>query len=377
MKTLKNYLVYTTLTSWKEPPRSRHQVTNIIKKGGVVYFVEKSNIGIPRIDVRQVEESVFVITPYHPIDYRVRYRTPVLNERYHTWLLQKVKGLNIPFEIVFTFDHTSYLITGYFDNVIYYCGDDFIGNARISLPWINAYHKKIERKLSMGARLCIVTSEYLYERHIQYNKNTHIVTLGAPTVNQEFDYKKHVNKAPVLGIVSYLNRRMALDVFDELLKKFKIILIGPADEDIKKRYAGNPNAVFVGTQSGNELYRYLADVDVCIAPYNEKNVNKGGTPNKLWLYLALGKPCVVTNIPAIRSWSAEKGLWYKCSNDQFVQTCEQAYAEDSERLFHERIAFAKQNSWENKVNSILDLYYKTVQAAPVMAGNLKTSIVAK
>lgn len=375
MKTLKTYLVYTTLTSWNEPPRSRHQITNIIKKQGVVYFVEKSKIGRPKIAVRQVEENVFVITPHHPIDYRVRYRTPVLNERYHTWLLQKVLDLQIAFDIVFTFDHTSYLITKYFDNVIYYCGDDFIGNAKISLPWINAYHKKIERKLSEGAQLCIVTSEYLYERHIRYNKNTHIVTLGAPTISQEFQYNKPGHKTPTLGIVSYLNRRMALDVFDELLKKFKIILIGPADEDIKKRYAVNANAVFVGTKSGSDLYQHLAGVDVCIAPYNEKNVNKGGTPNKLWLYLALGKPCVVTNIPAIRNWSAEKGLWYKCSNDQFVQTCEQAFAEDSEVLFYERIDFAKKNSWENKVNSILELYNKTT--TPQIAGSSKTPMVAK
>ena len=97
----------------------------------------------------------------------------------------------------------------------------------------------------------------------------------------------------------------------------------------------------------------------------------------MWLYLALGKPCVVTNIPAIRDWNFEKGLLYKCSNEHFVQACEQAYAEDSETLFNERIAFAKKNSWEHKVNSILELYYKTVGGTPAVAMNFKNSILEK
>lgn len=358
---MKTYLVYTTLTRWSEPPRSRHQVTNVLKKDGLIYFVEQSKIGLPKIEVTQVEEHVFVVTPYHPIDYRVRYRTPVLNERYHIWLLQKVAALSISFDVVFTFDHTSHLITTFFDNVIYYCGDDFIGNAKISLPWINAYHRRIEQKLSSGAGLCIVTSEYLYERHIRFNKNTHLVALGAPTVTHAYPYKKP-SAVPTLGIVSYLNRRMALDVFDGLLKKFKIVMIGPADDDIKKRYAGNENAVFVGTKSGSELYQLLSEVDVCIAPYNEKNVNRGGTPNKMWLYLALGKPCVVTNIPAIRNWTFDEKLVYICSNDVFVETCAQAFADNSEALAAQRKVLAQSNSWENKVKEILDLYYNSAAA---------------
>jgi glycosyltransferase involved in cell wall biosynthesis len=358
LKILKNFLVYTTLTSWNEPPRSRHQVTNEIKKNGIVYFVEKSRIGVPRISVTKAEAQVFIITPYHPIDYRVRYRTPGLNERYHLWLLQKIKTLNIDFEIVFTFDHTSHLITSFYKNVIYYCGDDFIGNAKISLPWINAFHRKIERKLSASAKLCVVTSDYLYERHIGYNKNTHVVPLGSPAIEQPFHYKPPEGKIPTLGVVSYLNRRMALDVFDELLKKFRVVLIGPADAEIKERYAANSNAVFMGIKSGSELYACLEDVDVCIAPYNVQNVNKGGTPNKMWLYLALGKPCVVTNIPAIKNWTFEDKLVYICNNEQFLETCEKAFAENTEELARKRVALAKQNTWDNRVQQILDLYYK-------------------
>jgi hypothetical protein len=332
----------------------------VIKKDGIVYFVEKSRIGFPRIEVSKKEDHVYVITPHYPIDYRVRYRTPVLNGRYHAWLLQKVKALGISFDLVFTFDHTSYLITGFFDNVIYYCGDDFIGNAKISLPWINAFHRRIERRLSERAKLVIVTSDYLYSRHIQFNANTHTVPLGAPTIERPYVYHPSGRETPVLGIVAFLNYRMPLDVFDAILKKFKVILIGPADATFRKRYEGNENAVFVGTKHGDELYKALADVDVCIAPYAEQKINKGVTPNKLWLYLALGKPSVVTSISNIRNWHFDKGLVYICNNEQFSENCQLAFVEDSEELARRRVELSRRNSWDSRVQEILNLYYQRV-----------------
>jgi hypothetical protein len=317
--------------------------------------VERSRIGLPKVVVTQVEKTVFTITPYYPIDYRIRYRTPRLNEQYHNWLLNKIEKLNLAFEIVLTFDHTSHLINKVFQNVIYYCGDDFIGNAKFSLPWINAFHKRIEQRLAGGAKLVIVTSEYLYARHIRFNKNTHIVPLGAPVIDQPFTYKKGTNDKPVLGIVAFLNRRMPLDLFDGLLKKFKILFIGPATAEITARFAGNENAVFTGIKKGAELYQCLEEVDVCIAPYAEQKINKGVTPNKLWLYLALGKPCVVTAIPNIRNWNFEAGLVYKCSNAAFAETCGKAFVENSEALALKRVALAKENSWDNRVRQILEL----------------------
>ena len=353
---MKNYLVYTTLTTWNEPPRSRHQVTNVLKKEGVVYFVERSRIGLPKITVTKREEGVYTITPYHPVDYRVRYRTPLLNEWYHGWLLQQIKRLGISFEVVFTFDHTSYQINRFFTNVVYYCGDDFIGTGNFNVLWINAFHRRIERKLAAGAKMVVVTSEYLFERHKAFNSNTHIVPLGAPTVDEQPHYKAPENRLPTLGIVAFLNERMPLELFDGLLKKFKILMIGPADSHITARYAANTNAVFTGPKNGKALYKILEEVDVCIAPYAEQRINKGLTPNKLWLYLALGKPSIVTDIPNIKNWNFEPGVLHKCSNAQFGAICEKAYAENSETLFYKRIAVAKENSWQNRVHTILSLY---------------------
>jgi hypothetical protein len=355
-----NYLIYASLTSWNEPPRSRHQITNELKQKGTVYFVERSKIGAPKIEIKKVEDNVYVLTPTYPIHFRIRYRTPILNEFYHNWLLNKLKKLSIKFDLVITFDFTSYLINNFSPNVIYYCGDDYIGNSDYKLFIIDWYHKKIEKNLATGTKLCIVTSEFLLEKISLYNFNTHLVPLGAPTViNHEVRYKESSNKEPVLGLVAYINRRMPLALLDDLLRRFKIVFIGPTDASIQKRYLSNENAEFIGLKEGVELYTALEKVDVTIAPYDEEKINKGVTPNKLWFYLALGKPCVVTDIPNIKNWFFEDKEVYKTKNKYFSDTCLQSFKEDDEASFYKRIETSKRNSWAHRVENILELFYES------------------
>jgi hypothetical protein len=355
---------------WHEPPRSRHQIANELKSKGTVYFVERSKTGLPNVTIRQVEKHIYVISPTFPVDYRIRYRTPILNEIYHEWLLKNIKRKNIIFEVVLTFDHTSYRITKHFKNVIYYCGDDFIGNAKIKLAVVNKYHSAIEKRLAASVKLCIVTSEFLLSKFIDINSNTYIVPLGAPTVTSNYlNFKRNKKELPVLGLVAFINRRLPIVLMDELLKRFKILLIGPADEVIIQRYIHNKNAEFVGEKIDGELYHALDRVDVCIAPYDEEVVNKGLTPNKLWLYAALGKPCVVTDVPNIKNWHFEEGVIYKTKNQDFLETCSRAYNEDNILLFDKRVKVAKANSWSKKVDEIINIYYISLETHHLFPGN--------
>ncbi len=355
-----NYLLFTAVTVWDEPHRSRHQVTNELKKKGVVYFVERNRIGKPRIELTKVEENVILISPYFYVDYRIRYRAPGLNEIYYKWLFKKIKALDLDFEIVFTFDHTSHLIDGFYNNVIYYCSDDHIGNGKFNPFFVNTYHRKTERLLTGKVKMCITTADYLYEKLKQYNKNTHLVHLGSPPIDPSLvSYKTNVAPVPELAIVAYLDKRMPLDLLDKIIDRFPLIFIGPCDANIKKRYFNKANANFVGIKKGKELFDIINSVDVCIAPYDEPKLNKGVTPSKLFLYLAFGKPAVVTEIRNIRNWDFGNKILYKTNNEDFVQKISDAYTENTLELFNKRIELARLNSWENRVDDILKLYYAT------------------
>ncbi len=356
---MKNYLIYTLVTSWDEPPRARHQVTNELKEEGKVYFVERNKVGRPRIELKEIEKNVILVTPYFPVVYKVRYRTPGLNEIYHHWLLKKIKGLSIDFEMVISFDYTAHAIHQYYDNVIFYCADDNVGFGNFNPFFINQYHTKTERLAAEKARACIVTSDYMGVKIGNYNTNTHVVPLGAPLINYtNIAYPCKEKELPTLGIVGYLDYNMDFTLLYQILEKFRTIFIGPVSEANKQKLEKYPNAEFVGQKTGLELYECLSKVDVCIAPYDVTKLNKGATPNKLWLYLALGKPSVVTNMPNIKNWDFGDKLVYKCDNKDFIANCIQAYTDDNYELSLKRVEYAKNNSWKNRIEKIKEIFYQ-------------------
>ncbi len=355
---MKNYLVYTIVTVWDEPPRARHQVTNELKADGVVYFVERNRVGRPRIEMRKAEDNVVIITPYFPVLYKARYRTAVLNEFYHNWLLKKIRQLEIDFEMVISFDYTAPAIHKYFDNVVFYCADDNVGFGNFNPFFINMYHTKTERLVASRAKACIVTSEYMGTKIGKYNGNTHVIPLGAPQIDFKGITAPLKDKPlPTLGIVGYLDYNMDMNLLYELLEKFPTIFIGPVSDANRQKLARFSNAQFVGPKTGKDLYEWLSKADVCIAPYDVSKLNKGATPNKLWLYMALGKPAVVTNMPNIRNWEFDDKLVYKCDNTHFIECCIRAYQDDTHELALKRQEVAKANSWSNRVEKMKEIFY--------------------
>jgi glycosyltransferase involved in cell wall biosynthesis len=357
---MKNYLVYTTVTIWNEPPRARHQVTNELKEEGKVYFVERNRIGRPRVEFKEVEENVIVVTPYFPVLYKVRYRTPGLNEIYHNWLLKKIRDTGVDFEMVISFDYTAPAINRYFDNVVFYCAEDNVGFGNFNPFFINQYHTKTERLVAQKAKACIVTSDYMGSKIGNYNSNTHVIPLGAPVIDYfNLTACEKKSELPTLGIVGYLDNNLDMALLYSLLEKFPLIFIGPISDANRQKLSKYKNAEFVGAKTGKELYECLSRADVCIAPYDPSRLNKGATPNKLWLYLALGKPCVITHMPNLDSWHFEDKLVYKCDAKAFIDCCLQAYKDDNYELALKRIEVARNNSWKNRVQKIKEIYYTT------------------
>ncbi|NJO68606.1 MAG: hypothetical protein HC830_04420 [Bacteroidetes bacterium] len=153
-------LIVNTITGWEEPPRARHQLSYALNNlGHTIVFVAKNKIGKPRIEFAQVKENFFLVTPYFPVDYRFRYRIPLLNEIYQFWLHRQIKKL-YPDYLVINFDFTAHLLFRFFKNVIYYCNDEYIGNSKYPIGLINYYHRQVEAKLTRKADLCIATSHF-------------------------------------------------------------------------------------------------------------------------------------------------------------------------------------------------------------------------
>jgi exopolysaccharide biosynthesis WecB/TagA/CpsF family protein len=357
---MKNYLVYTLVTAWNEPPRARHQVAYEFAKDGVVYFIERSVTGSRGISIKKMPDNVIVITPSYPINYKMRYRVKAINENYHKWLLSEIKLWNIDFEMVINFDYTATAINRYFDNVIFYSADDNVGFGKFNPGFINRYHKQAEQQVAEGAKICIATSEYMKHKISAFNKYTYLVPLGAPVIrNLKLPEIKNQDKLPVLAIAGYLDSNLDHNLLEKLLAEFKIIFIGPVNKKNSARLKQYPNAVFAGIKTGDALYECILQADVCIAPYDISKINKGATPNKLWLYLALGMPSVITSMPNIENWVFEDKLVYICNNNVFVEKCIEAHQGNNKNIVRSRVKMAEENTWYQRVKLVKEIFYGT------------------
>jgi len=150
-----------TITRWDEPPRARHQVALTLSHFHKVVFVTASKNAFFGLDTAQVDENLTVITPRFPVDMRIRYRIPLLNEIYQIWLFRNLCRHYHGFKII-NFDFTAYLIHKYFCDVTYYCNDNFVSISRRLNIWpIYQYHRFCEKKMITRYRLGIGTSRII------------------------------------------------------------------------------------------------------------------------------------------------------------------------------------------------------------------------
>ena len=63
-----------------------------------------------------------------------------------------------------------------------------------------------------------------------------------------------------------------------------------------------PNVHFLGRKPYDEVARYMAAMDVLIMPWNHSEWIKACNPIKLKEYLAVGRPVVTTDFPALDGW---------------------------------------------------------------------------
>jgi len=361
-----NFLI-NTITAWDEPPRCRHQVASELAKQHHVVFIERNKSGTPGIEVVHQGNNFIRLIPHWPVDHRFRYRLPILNEFYQEFLFSRIK--NFPsfegfenWEIInFDFTATKLFKHFYQNRITYYCNDEHVGNAKRSFFLIDHYHKYIENIIVSNSKLCIATSNYLYNKLQKVNQNTYLITLGAPDdIKANFkvftNEDKNKRKIRVAYVGYMLSHKLAVDWVLECShnRRIEILLIGPENRAVKRRLAGKGNINFMGVKTGHDLYSTLASVNVCICPYDVNKINPGTTPNKLMLYLSLGKPTVITNIPNIESWKSDDRIIYTADKKvQFAQLIEKAFSDDTYSLFEKRLKIAEGNTWTQKIGQLI------------------------
>ncbi len=356
--------VINTWTAWEEPPRARHQVASELATRYPVCFITCNRRGKPGLRIEQVDARLSVLRPFWPVDYRLRYRLPIVNGLYQGWLFNTLSrsGLIGGSSWVLNFDHTATRLSRFHRQTVYYCNDDHIGNAALTGFPISAYHRWAEERVATQASRCVGTSPYLVEKLSRYNLRTHLITLGAPELSFKPDppaARHSPTGLRTIGLVGFINsRKVPVSLINRLAEgnSVRVVLVGPVSEDFRQALTRPERVILRGVLTGEALQREVAGFDVAIAPYDLSNSNKGVTPNKMWLYLALGKPVVVSPLPNLAAWDLPPGVIYQAgSEEEFLRMIDRAYDEDDVAMFHRRLKCATENSWPRKIDQLLEL----------------------
>jgi hypothetical protein len=245
----------------------------------------------------------------------------------------------------------------------YDCTEDFTGWP--GLPGsARAQIGTTDRWLTDHAHVVTTVSSTLYHEKSRLNPNTHWVPNAVDAdlflqsaVNLQIPRDLVGASRPVLAFVGGLSD-WAHDwgLLDEVARArpdWTVLLIGR--ESLSQRtlrmLRSHPGILMVGQKPYCDLPAYLLHSDICFQFYRPDRCNDTRNSQKLFLYLAAGKPVVST--PSADAQAYSRFARIVTSAEAFVLAVESVLREDSAREVKARQDFALENSWSARVQQVV------------------------
>lgn len=240
---------------------------------------------------------------------------------------------------------------------VYYMRDYLVRN-----PYWRRHGVRLEPRLIAGADVVVCNSTLYADYGRQHNPHSYMVGQGCD-VSLFNDTVRSIPlpadmqdmAGPVLGYVGFLSsRRLDIKLLEKLASArpdVNMVLVGPEDEAFKSSALhGMPNVFFLGSRDADDLPSYIKAFDVCMNPQLVNDATMGNYPRKIDEYLAMGKPVLATNTPAMEYF--KEYVFLAEGLDDYLENLDLALRSDSDEIRASRRAFAQSHTWENNVNEI-------------------------
>jgi glycosyltransferase involved in cell wall biosynthesis len=359
-------VVITTMTRWDETPRIRHQVARQLARYCNVLYVE-----LPFTPGGQGPEwsaaddgALLVFRPraQHATLRRLRNHLGLVRRWHDARMLHDIEaavralGHESAALVNFQFDFDAVMRSPLFARKVYLCNDEFQEGARF---WVRSLNLAAEREIASRADLSLAVSFPLLEKLQRFTPRAQLFLPGHESaIEAEAAVRARVPPIEVC-CMGFLNSRLVVDWLRALSEdaRFRLTLIGPIENpEAWADLTSRPGVRHTGTLVGAELERQLRTADVFVMPYDVKQapVRAITAPNKLFQYLASGKPVVCSNLP--RLIDLPHGFLYVAANrEDFVAAVARAFEEDTLALARARLDYAAQNSWTARGEKLRDM----------------------
>lgn len=205
---------------------------------------------------------------------------------------------------------------------IYYCGDDFSSLEGVDHDVMG----KLEEELVDKVDLILVASETLSKK-FPAEKTVFIPHGVADYFFEAPDERpKDLPSGPVAGFYGSLSGWVDQQLIIRTARKmphWSFVIIGPQRCSVEQ-LSSEPNIYLLGEKDHRELPNYVHHWQVSLLPFKDNAQIRACNPLKLREYLAIGKPIVSTEFPALapyKDWITVAG------NDDFCEAIECAAAE--------------------------------------------------
>lgn len=238
----------------------------------------------------------------------------------------------------------------------YYIRDNLIEH-----PYFKFHGSRIEPQTITLADAVFSNSAYLADYARNYNSTSLDIGQGCEIemYQTNYVYPEPSDLAniphPRIGYVGFLTgERLDINLLQQLAsnrKEWQIVLIGPEEglfqqsklHDIK-------NVHFLGSKIPAQLPAYIQHLDVCINPQLINALTVGNYPRKIDEYLAMGKPTVATNTPAMKMFLPHVELAIGVS--EYEKAIEKALLPQNSPDRNASIDCAKSHTWSACVEQI-------------------------
>jgi glycosyltransferase involved in cell wall biosynthesis len=127
-----------------------------------------------------------------------------------------------------------------------------------------------------------------------------------------------------------------------------------------------PNIHFLGPKPYSELPRYYNHIDVCVLPWDQKNVfTNYGSAIKVREYLATGKPVVIS---PLYEYLHTPGVRIYRSIDEFILLVAEALACDTPRERQLRQDAVRDCTWDVRAREVASLFRRLIDGQDVQKG---------
>lgn len=225
----------------------------------------------------------------------------------------------------------------------------------------------LEEELIAGADLVVVSSAWLEERvaprarrllripngcdwehfaRLPWRPPAHPLTVGYyGAIADWFD-------APLVGELARLR------------PDWQFLLVGSTYTCDTAPLAGLPNLRLVGEQPYAELPRWVERMDVLIIPFRRTPLTEATNPVKFYEIMAAGKPLVAVSLPELRPHPDLVAFAETAA--EFAARIEEVAAGESEERSLVRRAFAREQTWQRRVEALAPAVAESFPLASVV-----------